>query len=277
MSADDGTAGGQTWRRRSTVSLLGNWGEIRMGRDYTPTFWNLTIFDPFGTNGIGSALNNTVATLGSGSSSTTLDRVRRDNTIGYFLPSWGGVYGQFMVAAGEGKAPNKYYGGRIGYAAGPINIAGAYGMAEQDGPMVDDFTNWNIGGSWNFGGPTLSGYYGEYKYSSEKQTQYVIGLVWPIGAGSIKASWSGTSGDSALAGGGDRYSSNQYAIGYVYDLSKRTAIYAHYSSLANDGDATNGAKFTVGGAAAGANNAGPAGMKGGETSSGYQFGIRHSF
>ena len=31
-------------------------GEIRLGRDYTST-WNSTIFDPFGTNGVGSAGN----------------------------------------------------------------------------------------------------------------------------------------------------------------------------------------------------------------------------
>ncbi len=46
--------GGLTFNRRSTVSLAGGWGELRLGRDYTPQFWNLTIFDPFGTNGVGT-------------------------------------------------------------------------------------------------------------------------------------------------------------------------------------------------------------------------------
>src|SRR4051794_29661982 len=40
---------GQNWQRRSTVSLMGNFGEVRLGRDYVATFWNLTTFDPFGT------------------------------------------------------------------------------------------------------------------------------------------------------------------------------------------------------------------------------------
>src|SRR5436309_15281019 len=39
LSPDDGTAGGFNFRRRSTVSLLGNFGEVRLGRDYTPSFW----------------------------------------------------------------------------------------------------------------------------------------------------------------------------------------------------------------------------------------------
>ena len=31
---------GLTFNRRSTVSLGGSWGEIRLGRDYTPQFWS---------------------------------------------------------------------------------------------------------------------------------------------------------------------------------------------------------------------------------------------
>ena len=37
------------WRAASVKS--------RFGRDYTSTFWNSTIFDPFGTNGVGSSGN----------------------------------------------------------------------------------------------------------------------------------------------------------------------------------------------------------------------------
>jgi predicted porin len=45
------------FNRRSTVSLSNQWGELRLGRDYTATFWNWTVFDPFGTNGVGAASN----------------------------------------------------------------------------------------------------------------------------------------------------------------------------------------------------------------------------
>eukprot|EP01136_Pigoraptor_vietnamica_P019548 Opistho-1_new@67290 len=46
--------GGLTFNRRSTVSLASGLGELRLGRDYTPQFWNQTVFDPFGTNGVGT-------------------------------------------------------------------------------------------------------------------------------------------------------------------------------------------------------------------------------
>jgi predicted porin len=67
---DDGTTGGNVanvapitttglFNRRSTVSLSGGFGEVRLGRDYTPTFWNDTVFDPFGTTGVGTNLIST--------------------------------------------------------------------------------------------------------------------------------------------------------------------------------------------------------------------------
>ncbi|RYF75452.1 MAG: porin, partial [Comamonadaceae bacterium] len=48
------TGGGLQFNRRSTISLSGPFGEIRLGRDYTPTFNNDSVFAPFGTNGVGT-------------------------------------------------------------------------------------------------------------------------------------------------------------------------------------------------------------------------------
>ena len=60
INPDVGTASGQTWRRRSTVSLSSPWGEVRLGRDNTATYYNTGTFDPFGDTGIGAAGNLTV-------------------------------------------------------------------------------------------------------------------------------------------------------------------------------------------------------------------------
>src|SRR5207253_1303289 len=51
-SQSDGT---RFWNRRSTVSLAGSFGEVRLGRDTTPTFTGYADFDAFGTNGVGAA------------------------------------------------------------------------------------------------------------------------------------------------------------------------------------------------------------------------------
>ena len=80
-SGNGRSGGALDFQRRSTVSLSGrSWGELRIGRDYTPQFWNLTVFDPFGTNGVG-----TTQTLNSIITGPTA--VRASNSIGYLLPA----------------------------------------------------------------------------------------------------------------------------------------------------------------------------------------------
>ena len=273
LDPDTGGSTGQTFQRRSTVSLMGRFGEVRLGRDYTPTFWNHTVFDPFGTNGVG-AQTNLMTEQGRasplGATSGTL--VRANNTIGYFLPAMGGLYGQLMVALGEGGPPgNDYFGGRIGYAAGPFNVAFAYGKTTEaiaagqpNGPQ--DLDAWNIGGSWNFGFMTLMGQYHEYDISVASLKNYLIGMTVPMGAGTLKASYSTTEQNGGkLRTSGD---ASMLAVGYVYDLSKRTAVYGTYSMIDND----TGVRYAVpGGKDRSANNAS------GFTSQGMEFGVRHSF
>jgi predicted porin len=155
INPDTGTPSGQTWQRRSTVSLIGNWGEVRLGRDYTPGFWNTTIFDPFGTNGVGSFLNMAAAAP-DGSAGNNL-YVRASNSVGYFLPpNLGGFYGQVMINAGENTQPytKLSYSLRLGWAGGPFNVAASFQETDATTP---DATHNNLAGSWNFGFMTLMG------------------------------------------------------------------------------------------------------------------------
>ncbi len=262
--APGAAGGGLTWQRRSTVSLSGGFGELRLGRDYTSTFWTHVLFDPFNVAGVASQLNllsSSKMTTPANSLGTTL--LRSNNMIGYFLPGGlGGLYGQVNVAAGEGAQGNKYVGGRIGYAAGPANIAFAYGVTEKTGLMIDDLTAWNVGASYDLGVIKLMGQYHSYKYSNRELKNAMIGGIVPLGASSVKFSY---------ARSGDYRSADQIGLGYQYDLSKRTALFTHYSRVKNKA----GADFTASGsgpaiAAAGANATG-------FTSTGYEFGVRHSF
>jgi predicted porin len=258
LQPDTGNAGGQTWQRRSTVSLLGGFGEVRLGRDYTPTFWNHTVFDVFGTNGVGSALN--IWTKATPIATTT---VRANNTIGYFLPSMGGFYGQVQVAAGEGTPGNKYAGGRLGYGAGPFNIAASYGQTEQDGPMIDDEKEWNVGGSFAFSFLTVMGQYSQSEYASNENKSWSVGLSVPFGASTLKASY----GETEFATAASSPKAKQIAVGYQYDLSKRTALYANASQVENDTGLVRTVVGTGGAPVSGT----------GFKSTGYEIGLRHSF
>jgi predicted porin len=274
----NGNTGGNqlTFNRRSTVSLSNQWGELRLGRDYTATFWNWTVFDPFGTNGVGASTNLVLpAELEAALAGTTYGTlVRANNMVQYILPGgvFGpGLYGQVQVAAGEGASGNKYYGGRIGYAAGPFDIAGAYGVTDCLNQLCTiDLDTWNIAGSWNFGFMKVSGFYGSIDLSGPgagfTRDNWFVGVSAPFGQWNFKASYGGTNGDgSGTLGSITSRDASQWAIGVDYNLSKRTALYATWSSINNDGTS-----FSV---AAGQSNLSGTNWN----SSGGQIGVRHSF
>ena len=307
-----GDSGGtRMFNRRSTVSLSGRFGEVRLGRDYVPTFWNDTIFDPFGTNGVGT---NAVSTSGGG---TLLGRafgladngnyVRASNSVGYFLPAnLGGFYGQFMYGLPERVEfdpatatpgttaltfDGRYVGGRVGYANGPLDVAIAYGENVitrnfQGGGRAETKVG-NVGASWDFGFMKLMGEYNQTDVNSDvlipatgtrpivdaSSQGYLIGATFPIGPGLIRTSYSYTDFDLGNNAGDDP-EAQKFAIGYVHNLSKRTALYATAAYVKNKHNNTAGAA----GAALSVVTGGPtAGLGAVEKSYGYDFGIRHSF
>jgi predicted porin len=286
LSNDDGTPAGLMFQRRSTVSLAGGWGELRLGRDYTPTFWNLTIFDPFGTNGVGTTLTSAGPGTGLASPAATGTfapagtrnvLVRASNDVGYFLPAnLGGIYGQVNYWFGENNQngavtedDGRGYGLRVGYGAGPFNVAIAYAKTDYGvtAPGVGgDYTTWNIGGQWDFGMAKVMAQFAKDQKDSTTEIDgrgWLIGALVPVGAGEIRASYSTYKIDF---GAGADPRTAQFALGYVHNLSKRTAVYATVAHARNK----NGASYALNGAtvAAGSVNF---------RTTGYDLGIRHSF
>jgi len=263
--------GGLTFNRRSTLSLAGNFGEVRLGRDYTPDFWNKTVFDPFGTLGVGQASNLNLSGTGSAG-------VRASNSIAYLYGvganegshglSANGVYAQVMSAQGENTSgtstakDGNYLGGRLGYKAGALNVAIASGTTKN--AVVGDYKVTNLGVSYDLGVATLIANTNVNKTgdNSVNNTTNLIGAQIPLGAGYIPVSYSDYRSSGSAT---DGYKATQFAIGYVYNLSKRTALYANYAKLDNKG----GAKFNV--------NSAPGGVAGNGTSSGYEAGVKHAF
>ena len=240
-------AGASIFNRRSTVSLIqDHFGELRLGRDYTPSFWNTVYDDVNGANGLGQGLN-LISSLGSGAATIA----RANNSIGYFLPSGiGGLYGQAMVAAGQGLDNNKYYGGRIGWGAGPFDVNFGYGNTKTNNP--GSFTMANVGGSWDFGVAKIFAYYNQNKWNDLKQGVWEVSGSVPLGQLELRASYAhadasgNTNRSSCLRGcvsctSTDANDADMYSIEGVYNLSKRTAIYATAAQIKNKGKAA----FTV--------------------------------
>jgi len=258
-----GANGASIFNRRSTVSLIQDrLGEIRLGRDYDPSFWNTVYDDVNGANGIGEGLN-LISNLGSGAITVARD----NNSIGYFLPSGiGGIYGQGMIAAGQGVNGQKYWGGRIGWGAGPIDVNFGYGDTKIQGS--GDFKMWNAGGSYDFGFLKLFGLYNENSWNDLKQQVYEISVSVPIGQLELRGVYGheNAKGHTLAGVDTDANDADLWSIEGVYNLSKRTAMYASAAQIKNKGAAA----FTVlpGTAAIGL---------AGDKSTGFNLGLRHSF
>lgn len=254
------------WNRRSTVSLMGDFGEIRLGRDTTPTY-NNALNDEFGIVGVGSRgvfVYGSSAALGSGAATTQ----RTDNGVSYFLPkNLGGWFGQAHVAAGEGAIGNKYTGGRLGFENNVFLVGGAIGQTDV-GSSQPKFKNYNL--LFNYKSPwgTLHTLFDVKKWGQRKSQELSVGATIPMQSGSIRLGYTNAdrSGGAVGSGFADADDSTRLAVGYVHDLSKRTALYGTYANISNKGAARSSVLYTT-----------PTGMRGGESSSGMEVGMRHSF
>jgi predicted porin len=245
-----------TWGRKTHVTLGGRWGEMRLGRDYTPIYSNKSAFDTFGTNGVGSSQVQ-VSNIGGFTS------VRASNSVGYFLPSGiGGLYGTVMHFMGEntsGAANSKDGTGtgvRVGYASGPWNVAVA---TQRTNYVAGDITTTNLGFSYNPGPVVLKAMYDRDEISGGVTGQgAVAGVNIPLGLHEIRTSYGYYEKDNA-----GRPKVAKLSLGYVYTLSKRTLAYTTVARVRNAG----GSAVSLNAAVTAAN----------QGSTGFDLGLMHSF
>ena len=133
---------GLVFNRRSTVSVAGPWGEMRLGRDFTGHYRNRVDTDPFGVVGVGASQVN-VGSL-AGATST-----RASNAIGYFLPALpSGLFGSVQVYLGENPSgtptanDGRGWSLRAGSTLGPVEVSGAYARQEL---AAGDIVSKNLG------------------------------------------------------------------------------------------------------------------------------------
>jgi len=279
------TAGALAFNRRSTMDLASGKVALRLGRDYTPSFWNHTVFDPFGTLGAGAGSNITLGAGSNGAAGANPATAARSNnsiTMLYNVAANGGshalgstgVYGSLMYALHENASSantnvGKYTGGRVGYAMGPLNAAVSYAVSQgANGAVVNSqYKEFNLAGSYDLGVAKAVAHFGTNNsdVASTKHTHWGVGATFPVGAGAIPVSYNRVKQNNAASTGAD-----QLAIGYVYNLSKRTAVYTTYSRIGNK----NGGNYTFLGGNGGGN---PGLAAGGANGSAFDLGLKHSF
>ena len=215
--------GGGFMGRKAILALEGAFGELSLGRQYTPAFLNLDNFDPFGT-GLAGTSTNLFGYAG----------LRANNSVVYSTPGIGGFSSSLLYAFGEtpGKrTANRKIGASVGYEAGPLAIGAAHNEArDAAGAKTKDS---NIGASYDFGPVKLNGL---YQHSTGKNV-YLVGGTAPLGGGTLMASYIRL--DDRSGAGND---ASQVGVGYSRPLNKVLTAYVAYAHITNKRHAA----YTVG-------------------------------
>lgn len=269
FSANTGMSGqsNRLFGRRATVGLASDdWGTLEFGRRINlASDWIGNIVDPFGTSfrtaNLGSAFSaaNTMRvdnlvlyqtpTFGGWQAglgySFNVDSTRADNAPG-----------TTDFATGNN---NRLLTAGLRYSNGPVYAALSYDRLNPTNGAVGGqsparIQQYMIAGSYDFEilkvhaifGQTYDGWFqgqtmgvtpneggfenmGTYKLRDGfRANSYLLGATLPLGASKVFASWQRADPNNASLTGDDS-TMNVYSVGYTYDLSKRTNLYAYVS------------------------------------------------
>lgn len=282
---DDGNGSGFNFKRRSTVSLMGNFGEVRLGRDRVPSATKFISYDVFGRVGIGQFMG---WSNWNGNNQTTANNNndangrRSSNMISYYTPNFSGFtaglgYGFDEKADTTNSKKGRYVGGYVAYDNGPLSVALSYdessaltlGAITGVSPAVNgvDRNRLTLGGSYDLNVVKLNAILQQTKDdvpggSERKVNAYLLGASAPVGAGEVKLQYA-LYDQKAIDS-----KAHQISLGYVHNLSKRTAVYGTVAYIDNK-DASN--------LNLSAKGLGTIHARAGDSQTGYQVGIRHSF
>lgn len=152
----------------------------------------------------------------------------------------------------------------------PAGPALALGRTQRAGAL-GDIRQANIGAQWDLGWARLMGQVTSDKGSASALAGgpalaadghgWLLGALVPVGVGEVRVSYSQYRQEFAASDNRAR----KLALGYVHNLSRRTAVYTTYARLNNRGGAF--ATVTQGAGSPAANG----------SSSGFDVGLRHSF
>ena len=207
--------GGRLFGRRAFVGLNGGFGQVQVGRDYSPNFWVMLNSDD--TFGGGLTGFSAVANLGGFFANT----LRQDNQVQYITPNMGGLTMRAAWALGEvagGTNRSRTFGVNAEYKNGPI-YAGI-GFSDQKNALgTASNKQFVLGATYNFGVAYVGGTYMENKTEAGSKTKVpVVSVTVPFGASRIGAQYGQAKNGSSKAD----------TFGFIFenDLSKRTTVYA---------------------------------------------------
>lgn len=267
VSNGNNTSASRMFSRETTLGLKSlTWGEVKVGRQYN--VGSRMLSDLFGGS-FGGGFYQSVTGFGLSAG----DFVRYDNLVVYQTPNLSGLTAsagysfnaEESRSAGTGTADKlRAITAGLNYKNGPLYAFAAYDQlnaprgsaAGRNGVRPK---NYMAGVSYDFSvvkallayGRTTDGWFAAQTLPSGftvgtsngigglafadgfRSNSYLVGLSAPLGkAGSAFASWQRVDANNTSLTGGDS-TMNTYSVGYSYNLSKRTDIYALASYTKN--------------------------------------------
>jgi predicted porin len=215
---------GLLFGRQAFVGVRKNdFGTLAIGRQYTPIYQTLTMIDPSSNNYGGAA-----GQLMSGEKAGT----RQNNAVNFSSDKFAGFSGQLAYGFGEvsGNAQgSRQVGGSLTYELGKLTLRTAYNQTNNT-TATDSARNTLTLAKYDFGVLTAGVGMGTNKGTGTTDSRdYIAALTVPFGPHTIMATYI-KKDDRSVA---NKFDAHQYASTYIYNLSKRTLVYAAYAKLSN--------------------------------------------
>ncbi|WP_444847122.1 porin [Duganella caerulea] len=250
---DIGTIEGKTrplFQGQSRVGLQGAFGTVRFGRGLTALQDSSSAFEPW--RGVPSTAGFQTDLTVAGYNSQPLDPAgssanRWSNAVFYNTPEQGGFQLNVTVASkeangnpaivGRGSLANPQYPANAALESNPYSVSGTYNGAMVGGMLAyernaAETTLWSVAGSLKPHPDVklLASYQKQdqsHTMASNANTKaWVTGLNWNVGVGTILAGYGQKSPDGVAK-------TKQTSVGYEYNLSTRTYLYADASRRAS--------------------------------------------
>lgn len=231
-------AGDTFFSRDANVALSGGFGSVLLGRWMAPNFLPSVVGNPIGDSFTFSPLilhkDVPLSTAPNPlARNVTPSDTGWSNQIVYSTPDISGFKANLQYQFGEqaGNTGKNNFGANFFYFNGPLTVTGFYENADISNPggatlLTGGFNQkyWMLLGAYDLGvvKPYLS--YGEKKIDDTANTKgktFQVGASAPLGQGKLLAEWVKTEWSINA----DR---KTFALGYDYNLSKRTDVYAMY-------------------------------------------------
>ena len=217
LDLDNGGSSSAFWSRQANIWLGGNWGTVKLGRQFTPSYLTTSTFELTGA-ALYSVLANTYKFAGIGR--------RANSAFAYMTPNFGGFTGALAyVTKTDLATPKDAYDLGLMYANGPIGV----------GVSVNKFstskTNYQAGAKYSFGNFALAGSYTQAS-NEAKAVRRGFGIGGSANFGAFALTVDLTRDTK------NEWTGKKYTNGVVeakYALSKRTFVYGAFLRL----DSTN--------------------------------------